>query len=118
MSALVKELLLDIKKLPIDMRCDLLSAIESLYIERLITWRELLYLDMFSSGYTAEEIALKHTSTTEHIQEILTRITQAIETRSGYLDADFVYKVEKSGKYSQHKIGKLVEFLKQQSATY
>lgn len=111
MSALVKELLHDYVKgkLDTDTRITLMYAIEQLYRSKTFTRNEIVFLDYYLRGYSAEEIAIKSFVSTELVVNVLTRLLTAIEHTSGYLDSIFIQKVQH--KYTARQITQLKGFL-------
>lgn len=121
MAGLLKELLLDysLNRLPIDMRSDLTIAIQRAIESRVLKRREILFLNLYLSGYTAHDIAMLTLVLEEHeIEETLERVFTALETISGYTDQGLVYKLEASGKYRKGNIEKLKGFLVEHSKHY
>lgn len=113
MAGIIKELMLDfsLNRLNVDMRSDLIVAIQSILLSHTFTYREIEYLNMYLSGYNAIEIAAHYLKHTEEIEAVLERVFSAIEHESGYTDQSFIHKLELSNKYRKGKIRDLSSFL-------
>lgn len=113
MSAYCKELLLDLamNRLPIELRTDLIVAIQDVINSRVFTRKEIEYLDMYLQGYDSVEIAQYYITTTEIVEQALSRIIEAIEHTSGYTDMLLYRKVQMLGKYSRSKLLIFKDFL-------
>lgn len=94
MSALIHELILDYALDRIrdpDNRVDLEQSI--ITVLRVCNEVERKYFIQYVYGYKPHEIALMYQSTTEHVEEVLLRIFEALEYHSGYTDTQFVRKI-------------------------
>jgi hypothetical protein len=113
MSAYCKELLLDLamNRLPIDLRTDLIVAIQDVINSRVFTRREIEYLDRFLQGYDSIEIAQHYLTTSDIVEQALSRIMEAIEYTSGYTDMLLYRKIQMLGKYSRSKLLTFKDFL-------
>jgi len=112
MAGLVKELLLDyaLNRLNVDMRSDLTIAIQSALLS--FTQVDARMLNLYLSGYTAQEIATMFIRvTTADVEATLERMFTAIEEQSGYTDDNFIHKLESSNKYRKGGIRELNTFL-------
>lgn len=120
MAALVKELLLDyaLNRLTVDMRSDLTIAVQSALSSSVFTYNDVRILNMYLSGYTAEEIALQFMIETRMIELQLQRIFTAIEAYSGYTDDEFIHKLELTKKYRKGGMRDLNAFLQEHSKHY
>lgn len=117
-AALCKELLFDLvsNKLSVEDRVSLNVAIEVLIKSGAVKKNELVLLDLYLSGYSAEEIAIVQFLSTETVINILSRLLIAIEYESGYLDELFVQKM--SHKYSPRQITLLKKYLEKHGRTF
>jgi len=113
MSGVIKELMLDfsLNRLSVDMRSDLIVAIQTVLASHVFTYQEIEYLNMYLSGYNAIEIAAHYLKHTEEIESTLERIFTAIEHQSGYTDQNFIHKLELSNRYRKGKLRDLSTFL-------
>ncbi len=120
MSGLIRELLLDysLNKLSIDLKSDLTVAIQTVLTSRVFTKQSAIYLDMYLSGYTADEIAIKHIKHTAEIEQELERLFDALEEYSGYTDEAFIHKLCMTYKYRSSGIRDLTTFLSEHSKHY
>jgi hypothetical protein len=120
MAGLVKELLLDygLNRLSVDMRSDLTIAIQSALSSSVFNTNDAKMLDLYLSGYTAEEIAVIMNMMTAKVNEYLWRIFTAIEEHSGYTDDGFIHKLELTHKYRKSGMRALGVFLEQHSQVY
>jgi len=120
MSTYVKELLIDLSmnRLPIELRFDLIVAVQQVINSGAFTRREIKYLDMFLQGYSAEEIAQRSLTTTDQIELILSRIMTAIEHTSGYTDNSLYRKIQMRGKYSRLRLLEFKDFLLKQEGVF
>ena len=111
MAGLVKELLLDyaVNRVGVDVRSDLTIAIQTALLSFGRT--EAIYLNLYLSGYTAQEIAQKTTGITEEVEQTLQRIFTAIEHTSGYTDQNFINRLQLTKKYRKAGIEALNAFL-------
>jgi len=107
----LKELILDygLNRLSIDQKSDLSNAISTLYTSGIFAYTDLRILNDYVSGYTAPEIALRHMTTTDVIENILNRMFTAISTVSGYTDERFIESFARQ--YPITRKQKLAEFL-------
>jgi len=120
MSTYVKELLIDLSmnRLPIELRFDLIVAVQQVINSGVFTRREIKYLDMFLQGYSAEEIAQRVITTTDVIESTLARIMTAIEHISGYTDSSLNRKIQMRGKYSRLRLLEFKDFLLKQEGVF
>lgn len=97
MAGLIKEILLDygLDRLAIDQKNDIVMAINGLIKSKVISKLDLYVLNLYLSGFTAEEIARQYYTTQDIIESTLYRLMQAIESASGYTDDSFIYKINK-----------------------
>lgn len=115
---LVKELLHDLvhNKLDIDSRVVLVSAIEHIYKSGVCTKKDILLLDLYLCGYSAEEIAMQSVLSTEVVISILARVITAIEHTSGYLDDLFLQRAAQTHTPRQIKYAR--EYIEQHNKDF
>lgn len=120
MPALIKELLLDygLNRLNVDLRSDLTIAIQTALTSSVFNNTDARVLNLYLSGYTAGEIALKYMMLTALVELRLERIFTAIEQYSGYTDSNFIKRLELTNKYRQGGIRDLSNFLVEHSKHY
>ena len=113
MSALVKELLLDLSlnRVAVDLRSDLIIAIQNAFQAGVLKPRDIIYLDKYLQGYTSIEIASLYGYTSEGIDIALARIFKTIEEFSGYTDEAFMRKVSLNTTTRRSKLKDLRELL-------
>lgn len=120
MAGYIKELLIDLSmnRLPIELRSDLIVAIQQVINSGAFSAREIKYLDLYLCGYSSEEIAAQFITTTDIINESLSRIMTAIEHTSGYTDITLYRRIQLLGKYSRIKLQTLKDFLMQHGEVF
>lgn len=120
MAGLLKELLLDyaLNRLSVDMKSDLTIAIQTALQSDVFNTTDAHMLNMYLSGYTSEEIALRFMTTTAKVNEYLCRIFTAIEDYSGYTDDNFIHTLEMTHKYRKSGIRDLTVFLEEHGTVY
>lgn len=100
-----------LNRLSVDMRSDLTIAIQDALLSGVFTPQDIKKLDLYLQGYTASEIAIIYTITTNEVEETLERIFTAIEELSGYDDDLLIRKVEANKQYRRSGISELRAFL-------
>jgi len=107
----LKELMLDygLNRLGVDQRSDISNAISSLYLAGVFSYFDLHVLNDYIAGYNAPEIAQIYNTTTDIIEQTLTRMLTAISTVSGYTDERFINTI--ANQYTSVRKARLIEFL-------
>lgn len=118
MSSLIKELFVDLahNRLDIDTRVTLLSALEQLCLSNVFTRNDIVLLDMYLQGFSAEEIGIQQFLSTETVINILSRLCIAVEFHSGYLDQQLLDRW--SIKYTSQQIQRAKIFLEKHSKEF
>ncbi len=120
MSGLIKELLLDLSlnKVSVDLRSDLIIAIQDAFYSGVLKPRDIIYLDKYLQGYTSEEIAAMFVGSSESIDNELARIFKTIEEFSGYTDESFMRKVSLNTVNRRSKLKDLRVLLQSHGLTF
>lgn len=118
MSGFVKQILLDLHKMPLDQKVDIINAIEVLYKARVFTYNDIQILNAYLSGYTQEEISIIKSYRIDYVEAVLERMMKAIEAQSRYTDAQLVNRVTQSGKYKPYNLTKLSKYLYEYGTTF
>lgn len=118
MASLVKELLADLahNRLDIDTRITLVSTLEHLCLSKAFTKNDIILLNEFLCGYSAEELALRHFLSTETVISTLSRLCVAVEFHSGYLDQSLLDRWAK--KYTPQQVERAKDYLQKYSKEF
>ena len=120
MAALIKELLLDaaLNKLHVDMHSDLVLAIQSAYVSKVLSAQDIKILDLYLSGYTANEISVQEIKITEEIETILERIFRIVEEHANITDKKFLDSLYKTQRYRKSGLQKLELFMSEHGKVF
>jgi hypothetical protein len=119
-AALIKHLLLDASlcKLSFELNADLISAVQNVLVSGAFNDQNIAWLDLYLSGYTAEDIAERYVTTVADVNVVLERIFVAIAQTSGYTDELFVQHTCQTRKVSPYQLDKMRKYLMQESQNF
>ena len=113
MAGYLKQLLLDCaqNKLPIEIKVDLLTAIEDTYHSGVYSLEDIYILDLYLQGYTVYEICTRTQTSLQQTQNILERLFETIATLSGYTDDKLIHLAESNKRYRTSALPMFSRFL-------